>query len=451
MPKINPSIETFARIKVIGVGGSGKSALNHMINNGVDSVEFIAINADVQDLHNSLAEKKIHIGKNYTKGLGAGMEPEKGRRAAEETREEIQDAISGADMTFIACGMGGGTGTGAAPVVAKIARDQGILTIAVVTKPFFFEGRERMRLADEGLEELEKEVDAIIVIPNDRILGAIDKNTSVKAAFAMCDEILRQAVEGISDLITTPGTFGNIDFADIRTILADSGTALMGVGTAQGENRAIEAANKAINSPLLDVSIHGAKGVLFSIAGSDDLSLYEVQEAAKIITESVDKDARIIFGTTINDGLKKDEVKVTVIATGFPASHKYGNSFDKKDVYNTISTIANRDTNSSNPNFSTNKSTDKIIDKEPSSSIRSFFTSSKPIEKETEAKEIKEAIVIDEEDKNIKEEDVIVKAPEKIVVEETKKENVKKQAEAIDLTEDTDEWGAIPAFMRQRK
>ncbi len=317
MPKVNPEIESFARIKVIGIGGSGKGALNHMINSKLQGVEFIAMNTDTQDLHHSLAEKKIHIGKNLTKGLGAGMDPEVGKRSAEETREEVQDVIKGADMVFIAGGMGGGTGTGAAPVVASIAKSEGILTVGVVTKPFFFEGASRMKLAERGLEELEKEVDALIVIPNDRLLSVIDKNTSVKQAFEMCDEVLKQAVEGISDIIRTAGTI-NLDFADIKRILKDSGTALMGVGRGMGENRAREAATAAVNSPLLDVSIHGAKGVLFAIYGAEDLGMLEVQEAAKIITESVDKDAKIIFGIASDPTLKKDEVKVTVIATGFP-------------------------------------------------------------------------------------------------------------------------------------
>lgn len=322
MAKVNPEIESFARIKVIGIGGSGKGALNHMINSKLQGVEFIAMNTDTQDLHHSLAEKKIHIGKNLTKGLGAGMDPEVGKRSAEETREEVQDVIKGADMVFITCGMGGGTGTGAAPVVASIAKNEGILTVGVVTKPFFFEGASRMKLAERGLEELEKEVDALIVIPNDRLLSVIDKNTSVKQAFEMCDEVLKQAVEGISDIIRTAGTI-NLDFADIKRILKDSGTALMGVGRGMGENRAREAATAAINSPLLDVSIHGAKGVLFAIYGAEDLGMLEVQEAAKIITESVDKDAKIIFGIASDPMLKKDEVKVTVIATGFPAG--FGN------------------------------------------------------------------------------------------------------------------------------
>lgn len=318
MPKVNPDIETFARIKVIGVGGSGKNALNHMINSGVSGVEFICMNTDTQDLHHSKASKKIHIGRNLTKGLGSGMNPEVGQKAAEETQAEIQEALKGADMVFIAGGMGGGTGTGGAPVVAQVAKEQGILTIGVVTKPFFFEGDQRMKIAEKGISDLEKSVDALIVVPNDRLLSVTDKNTSFKDAFAMCDEVLRQAVEGIAELITTPGII-NIDYADIETILTDSGSAFMGVGIAGGEKRAEEAALEAINSPLLDVSISGAKGVLFAISGGDDLTMHEVQEAAKIITESIDPSARVIFGTIHDTKLKKGEIKVTVIATGFDA------------------------------------------------------------------------------------------------------------------------------------
>jgi len=317
MPKINPDIESFARIKVIGIGGSGKNALNHMINSKVRGVEFIVMNTDTQDLHNSLAEKKVHLGKNLTKGLGAGMNPEVGRRAAEETKAEIQDVIKGADMVFIACGMGGGTGTGAAPIVAQAAKEQGILTVAVVTKPFSFEGNQRMKLADMGLAELEKEVDAILVIPNDRLIVISGKDVGFRQAFAMCDEVLKQAVEGISELITTPGMI-NVDFADIKAVMFDAGSALMGVGIAAGEGRAEKAALQAINSPLLDLSISGAKGVLFAISGGDDLTIHEIQEAAKIITESIDKDAKVIFGTIRDEKLKKGEMKVTVIATGFP-------------------------------------------------------------------------------------------------------------------------------------
>jgi len=317
MPNITPDIEAFARIKVVGCGGSGGNAVNHMINSKIKGIDFIAINTDSQDLHRSLAKKRINIGKNLTRGLGTGMNADLGRRAVEETRDEIQDAVKGADMVFVTCGLGGGTGTGASPMVARIAKELGCLTVAVVTKPFFFEGRQRSRIAEAGLDELRKEVDAIIVIPNDRLLSAIDKATTVKNAFSMCDEILRHAVEGISDLITTPGII-NIDFADIRTVMENAGSALMGIGLATGENRAIEAAKAAINSPLLDVSITGSKGVLFSIAGGEDLTMFEIQDAAKVITESIDPEAKIIFGTVRDDKLKKNEVKITVIATGFP-------------------------------------------------------------------------------------------------------------------------------------
>ncbi|PIQ69102.1 MAG: cell division protein FtsZ [Candidatus Taylorbacteria bacterium CG11_big_fil_rev_8_21_14_0_20_46_11] len=316
MPQIIPDVEAFARIKVFGCGGSGKNALNHMINSKVKGVEFIGVNTDAQDLHNTLAKKKIHIGKNLTRGLGTGMNPEIGKRAAEETREELQEAIKGADMVFIAGGEGGGTFTGSAPIVAKTAKEMGALTVAVTTRPFFFEGAQRLRLADQGLEELRKVVDAIIVIPNDRLLSSISKETTARAAFAMCDEVLRQAVEGISDLITTPGLI-NLDFADIRSILENAGSALIGIGSASGDKRAEEAAKIAINSPLLELSINGAKGVLFSIAGGDDLTMFEIQDAAKIITESIDPNAKVIFGTIRDEKLKKGEVKITVIASGF--------------------------------------------------------------------------------------------------------------------------------------
>ena len=320
MPNITPDIEAFARIKVLGVGGSGGNAVNHMIVSKVRGVDFIAINTDSQDLHRSMAKKRVHIGKTITRGLGTGMNTDLGRRAVEESRDEIQEVVKGADMVFVTCGLGGGTGSGASPMVARVAKELGCLTVGVVTKPFFFEGRQRSRIAEAALEEMRKEVDAIIVIPNDRLLSAISKETSVKNAFAMCDEILRQAVQGISDLITTPGLI-NIDFADIRTVMENAGSALMGIGSASGENRAIEAAKAAINSPLLDVSITGSKGVLFSIAGGEDLTMFEIQDAAKVITESIDPEAKIIFGTVRDDKLKKNEIKITVIATGFPESN----------------------------------------------------------------------------------------------------------------------------------
>lgn len=319
MPQVKPEVESFARIKVLGVGGSGLNALNHMINSKVTGVEFVAINTDAQDLHNSPAKRKVHIGKNLTRGLGAGMNPGVGKRAAEETREELQEVVKGSDMVFIATGLGGGTGSGASPVVAKIAKESGALTVAVVTKPFSFEGKQRIDIAERALAELRDEVDAIIVIPNDRLLSTISKETTVSNAFSMCDSVLKSAVEGISDLITTPGII-NIDFADIRAIMADAGSALMGIGIASGDDRAETAAKAAINSPLLDLSITGASGILFSVAGGDDLTMFEIQEAAKIITEAKDPEARIIFGTVKDDTLKKGDIKVTVIASGFPES-----------------------------------------------------------------------------------------------------------------------------------
>ena len=315
--RVEPEVETFARIRVVGCGGSGGNAVNHMVNSKVKGVEFIAVNTDAQDLHRSLAKRKIHIGRNLTKGLGAGMNPELGKRAAEETRQEIQEALQGSDMVFITCGMGGGTGTGAAPVVAKIAKEIGALTVAVVTRPFLFEGLQRKEIAERGLYELKKEVDAFIVIPNDKLLSIVEAQTSAKSAFAMADEILRQAVEGVSDIITTPGEI-NTDFNDIKAIMEGAGPALMGIGVAEGDRRAQDAAAQAVNSPLLDVSITGAKGVLFVVAGADDLGILEVQEAAKVVSDSVDPSAKVIFGIMRDEKLKKGQVRIIVIATGFP-------------------------------------------------------------------------------------------------------------------------------------
>ena len=315
--QVKPDVESYARIRVVGVGGSGGNAVNHMVASHVQGVDFIAVNTDAQDLHKNKARKKIHIGKTLTRGLGAGMNAELGKQAADETREEIQDAIKGSDMVFITCGMGGGTGTGAAPIVAKIARELGALTVGVVTKPFSFEGAQRARLAEQGLAELRKAVDALIIIPNDKLLAIVSRETGIKNAFAMCDDILKQAVEGISDLITTTGII-NVDFADVRAVMENAGSALMGIGTAVGDKRAEIAARAAINSPLLDVSVHGAKGVLFSIAGGEDLGMLEVQDAANVITEAIDPEAKVIFGAVTDGSLKKGAVRVTLIATGFP-------------------------------------------------------------------------------------------------------------------------------------
>ena len=337
MPQIKPEVESFARIKVLGVGGSGKNTVNHMINSKVKGVDFIAINTDAQDLHHSLAKKKIHIGKNLTHGLGTGMNPDLGKRAVEETKEEVLEAVKGADMVFIAGGMGGGTASGAAPIIARAAKESGCLTVAVVTKPFFFEGQQRMRIAEAAIEELKQAVDALIIIPNDRLLQTIEKNITAKNAFAVCDNILREAVEGISDLITIPGII-NIDFADIRSVMENAGAALMGIGSASGENRAVEAAKAAISSPLLEISINGAKGVLFSIAGGDDVTMFEIQDAAKVITESVDPNAKIIFGTVHDEKLKKGELKITVIASNF--SDNYSSSRKAASLFPTFSVNA---------------------------------------------------------------------------------------------------------------
>lgn len=313
--EVMPPIETFANIKVIGVGGSGGSAVNRMVASKIRGVDFIAVNTDAQALHSSIAPKKIHIGKTTTKGLGAGMDPDLGLKSAEENEHDIIEQIAGADMVFITCGLGGGTGTGAAPLIADLAREAGALTVAVVTKPFTFEGVQRRAIAERGLERLIDKVDTIITIPNDRLLQIIDKKTSLLEAFSIVDEVLKQGVQGISEVITVPGLV-NVDFADVKAIMSQAGSALMGIGTASGENRARDAAKAAIDSPLLELSINGATGVLFTISGSSDLSMYEVNEAAEVITGSCDPEAKIIFGTIIDENLG-DKVKVTVIATGF--------------------------------------------------------------------------------------------------------------------------------------
>jgi len=313
--EIKPEVETFAKIKVVGVGGSGGSAVDRMIRSGIRGVEFISVNTDAQALNNSNANKKIHIGREVTRGLGAGMDPEIGAKAAEESKDEIKEKLSSADMVFITCGMGGGTGSGASPIVAEIAREMGALTVAVVTKPFAFEGAQRKNIAERALDNLVDKVDTIITIPNDRLLQVIDKKTSLLDAFAIVDEVLKQGVQGISELITIPGLV-NVDFADVKSIMKDAGSALMGIGRSSGENRAVEAAKLAIDSPLLEMSIKGAKGVLFTIAGDSSLSMYEVNEAAEVITSALDPNARVIFGAVIDEAMD-DELKITVIATGF--------------------------------------------------------------------------------------------------------------------------------------
>ncbi len=307
--------EQMAKIKVIGVGGGGSNAVNRMIENGLQGVEFIAVNTDAQALKMSQANERLQLGGKLTRGLGAGANPDIGKKAAEESREQLQELLQGADMVFITAGMGGGTGTGAAPVIAEIAKECGALTVGVVTRPFTFEGRRRTTHAASGIEALKDAVDTLIVIPNDRLLEIVDKNTPMLEAFREADNVLRQGVQGISDLIAVPGLI-NLDFADVKTIMSEQGSALMGIGVATGENRAADAAKKAISSPLLETSVDGAQGVLMNITGGSNLSLFEVHEAAEIVSSASDQEVNMIFGSVINENLE-DEIVVTVIATGF--------------------------------------------------------------------------------------------------------------------------------------
>lgn len=307
--------DEFAKIKVVGVGGGGNNAVNRMIDAGVKGVEFLVFNTDKQALKNSLAETKVQLGEKITKGLGAGANPEVGEQAAEESIDEIREALEGADMVFITAGMGGGTGTGAAPVIADVAKELGLLTVGVVTKPFTFEGRKRAKSAESGINALKGKVDTLVIIPNDRLLSIADKKTSFSQAFEMADDILKQGIQGISDLISVPNLI-NLDFADVKTIMYDKGVAHMGIGRASGDERATEAAKLAINSPLLETSIQGAKSVLLNITAGSDLGIFEVNEAADLIRDCVSEDANIIFGAGIDESIK-DEVKITVIATEF--------------------------------------------------------------------------------------------------------------------------------------
>ncbi len=320
MPRqVAPAIETFARIKVIGVGGAGGAAINRMVDAGVEGVEFIAINTDAQALHHSKADVKIHIGKDTTRGLGSGADPETGQKAAEESIDDIKKAIEGADMVFVTIGAGGGTGSGAGYIVAEAAKEADSLVVGFATKPFAFEGEKRRRNADVAIDKMRGSVDTLIVIPNDRLLQTIDRQTPLLEAFKVADDVLRQGVQGISDLITVHGLI-NLDFADVKTVMADAGSALMGIGRASGENRAIQAAQQAIESPLLEVSIDGARGILFNVIGGNDIGMHEINAAAELITAAADPDANIIFGATINPELE-GEVIITVVATGFDASY----------------------------------------------------------------------------------------------------------------------------------
>jgi cell division protein FtsZ len=337
MPQVAPAIETFARIKVIGVGGAGGAAINRMVQSGVQGVDFVSINTDGQALHHSKAKTKIHIGKEVSRGLGAGADPKVGNEAAKESKEEIKKAVEGADMVFVTIGAGGGTGSGAGPIVAELAQEAGALVVGFATKPFAFEGDKRRRNAEEAIEKLRRVVDTLIVIPNDRLLQTIDRQTPLLEAFKVADDVLRQGVQGISDLITVHGLI-NLDFADVRTVMSKAGSALMGIGRSSGDNRAIQAAQQAIDSPLLEVSIDGARGILFNVIGGNDLTMHEINQAAEAITTAADPDANIIFGATINPELE-GEIIITVVATGFDASYFTKRAEKNEDTSSERSTL----------------------------------------------------------------------------------------------------------------
>lgn len=367
MPQVKPEIETFANIKVVGVGGAGGAAVNRMEEAGIENVEFIAVNTDAQALHNSKAKTKLHIGKDTTRGLGAGADPSVGERAAEESLEEIKKAVSGADMVFVTIGAGGGTGSGAGPVVAQAARDAGALVVGFATKPFAFEGEKRRRNAESAIEKLRTNVDTLIVVPNDRLLQTIDRQTPLIDAFKVADDVLRQGVQGISDLITVHGLI-NLDFADVKSVMSNAGSALMGIGRASGENRAIQAAQQAIDSPLLEVSIDGARGILFNIIGGDDLSMHEINAAAETITSAADSDANIIFGATINPELD-GEVIVTVVATGFDAAYFSGRASEKTAVSSSATDSPREEVSIADLDMNLDEQADESSD----------FTSDKPV------------------------------------------------------------------------
>ena len=333
MAEILPEVDTSARIKVIGIGGGGGSAINRMIEANMPGVEFLVINTDAQALVHAKASHKIHIGRETTRGLGAGADPEVGRKAAEESEKEVYEAVKGADMVFITLGEGGGTGTGAAPLVAAAAKEAGALVVAIVTKPFTFEGERRRRSADSGITELKENVDTLITIPNDRLLQMIDRKTSLVDAFGIVDEVLQQGVQGISNLITIHGLI-NLDFADVKAIMSNAGSALMGIGRARGDNRAVEAARQAIDSPLLETSIEGARGVLFNITGGRNMTMHEIDEAAKTVTDAVDPEANIIFGAVLDDSLE-DDLQITVVATGFDNTRRDPSSERVREVHTT--------------------------------------------------------------------------------------------------------------------
>jgi len=374
MPQVvEPAIETFAKIKVVGVGGAGSAAINRMVEAGIENVEFIAVNTDAQALHHSKAEKKIHIGKDATRGLGAGADPTVGKSAAEESRDEIKKALEGADMVFVTIGAGGGTGSGAGPIVAEVAKELGILVVGFATKPFAFEGEKRRKNAEQAIDSLRSAVDTLIVIPNDRLLQTIDRQTPLMEAFKVADDVLRQGVQGISDLITVHGLI-NLDFADVKTVMNDAGSALMGIGRASGENRALQAAQQAIESPLLEVSIDGARGILFNVIGGNDLSMHEINSAAEIITSAADPDANIIFGATINPELE-GEVIITVVATGFDASYFAG----RKVTADPVTSSDNAASQSSTDDQKTDETDITSIDMNLDTSEVTDFTSDNPM------------------------------------------------------------------------
>lgn len=363
MPQVTPTIETFARIIVVGVGGAGGAAINRMIESGVHGVDFVAINTDAQALHHSKAPVKIHIGKDETRGLGAGADPNVGRKAAEESRDEIAAALQGADMIFVTLGAGGGTGSGAGPIVAEIAKETGSLVVGFATKPFAFEGVKRRRNAEVAIDGLRASVDTLISIPNDRLLQTIDRNTPLLEAFKVADDVLRQGVQGISDLITVNGLI-NLDFADVKTVMSNAGSALMGIGRASGDSRATEAAQQAIESPLLEVSIDGARGILFNVIGGNDMTMHEINAAAETITAAADPDANIIFGATIDPDLQ-GELIITVVATGFDAAY-FANRTEpapvaQSEVENTVKTTSDKAMSDINMDLDKHKS-DEIAD-----------------------------------------------------------------------------------------
>ncbi|MCK4635781.1 MAG: cell division protein FtsZ [Candidatus Moranbacteria bacterium] len=447
MGEIKTDVETFARIKVVGVGGGGGNAISRMIDANLKGVEFVTINTDAQALHHSRAAEKVHIGKNLTKGLGAGMNPEVGRQAAEESREEIQGVLKGADMVFVTCGLGGGTGTGAAPIVAETARELGALTVGVVTRPFSFEGAKRSSIAAEGLEVLKERVDTIITIPNDRLLSIIDRKTSLVNAFKIVDDVLRQGVQGISDLITKPGVV-NVDFADVKAVMSNSGSALMGIGIASGEDRAAEAAKAAANSPLLELSIEGAKGVLFNVSGSSDVTMLEINEAANIITETIDPEARVIFGAVLDDQIGKGEIQITVVATGFDSDENETKGIvtrvekKKEDV-----TVKVNQSESPNINVNQGQIQNKSAVKNEEKSVKVIPKKAEIRREETERRVVRPEPEINQSPFSTKS---LRSNNNMIVDEKVQSRNIPRNEKAENIVNDGDDDFEIPAFIRKK-